>query len=1263
MTNLRRHVPELALQWAVAEPDARWRLLDGTLCFADISGFTALAERLAQRGRMGGEELVETLGRVFTTMLGIARERGGGMLKFGGDALLLFFQGPEHAVQAASAAVEMRAALRAAAKIPTSVGPLRLSMSVGLHSGPTHFFLVGSTHRELVVLGPSANAVVAVESAAGAGEILVSAATEASLPPGSVRARADGERLLRWRKPAVAACGASILPDETEDVASRLFPAALGEQLATGSPDPEHRVACIAFIRFSGTDAILENRGPEVVAAALDSTIGRTQQVLEEEGVTLLAVDLDRDGGKLFMTAGIPQAHEDDEGVMLRALRRIMSMDLPLVLQAGVNRGHVFAAEVGDSRRAAFSAMGDTTNTAARIMSKTPIGKIYAHPETLDECLTLYEATPAEPLQLKGKAAPLVVYEVGAEIGLREREGLSVDTLIGRQPELAVLNEALADLRAGKGGGVTLVGDTGLGKTRLLREVISDDAVSLRLRGEPYGANSAYRMLRDPLRQIFGIDPAQDRSMPEQLLDLLRRVRPDLLPMASLLGDLLSVSIPPSPEVEAIDPQFRPDRRADVLIQALSAVEPGPVVVVVDEAHWCDEASAQLLSRVEIECETRPWLLLAARRDVAQGYVPDSGQTVQIGPMQDADIRTLVRVATDAAPLLSHEVDTVVRRAGGYPLFAEEIIRAARELGSIDAVPESLEAAMAIQVDALDRSARRVLQFASILGRSFSRTALAGLLEYDGESLDEGHLSRLEDFLVPEGGDRYQFRSSMLRDTVYESVAFRLRRRLHLAAGEELEARVSDPGEVADALAMHFYRAGDLDRAWRYARLAGDRARAKHANADAASHYEIALEAARRSGSVETGTCRAVWLDLGDTRMSAGSFDAAADAHRQALKLSKADPFARARVLFSFAKLRDRSGSPSSALRDLTSAQKLIDDVQQEEAAELSAELASFRANVLFGQDKLEKALESADIAVAMAEQTNAAVPLAVSLTIRDSARTMLEGPGESLDMLRALRIYESLGDLVSQGTVLTNLGVSVAYQGRWHEAMKHLEDARDRYERGGNSPEAALAAANIADLLLCQGHIEKAAELLEDALPVVRAARWAEGLCGIQLQLGHVRIEQDRHDEAEVLLVNAAEEFHRIGQPAAESEVTLIRAAGRVLLRDLAMAHVLLDAAVSQAGGDLGMLSPREALLRGIAHAQEGNLAEAILSSMKGIEQARAFELRYETGVLSRFALSVGLAGKVLAEDEQNSLRAAASGLADLGVIQPPRSYSWEPA
>ncbi|HEX6786935.1 MAG TPA: adenylate/guanylate cyclase domain-containing protein, partial [Acidimicrobiales bacterium] len=130
-----RYVPRRAAEWDLDAPGRKWQEVEASLCFVDISGFTPLSERLARRGRIGAEELTELLNRVFGRMLGLAYGRGGSLLKFGGDALLLLFASPDHAAQAASAAVDLRTALREAAAVPTSVGRVALRMSVGIHSG------------------------------------------------------------------------------------------------------------------------------------------------------------------------------------------------------------------------------------------------------------------------------------------------------------------------------------------------------------------------------------------------------------------------------------------------------------------------------------------------------------------------------------------------------------------------------------------------------------------------------------------------------------------------------------------------------------------------------------------------------------------------------------------------------------------------------------------------------------------------------------------------------------------------------------------------------------------------------------------------------------------------------------------------------------------------------------------------------------------------------------------------------------------------
>ena len=203
---LARYVAEHLSEWQL-HTSYQWRALDGTLVYVDISGFTVLSEKLARRGHIGAEELTGVLDFVFTDMLDVAYKRGSTLLKFGGDALLLLFVGPDHPVQACSAAVEMQAALRGASDYRTSAGRVRLKMSVGVHSGTVHLFRVGERHNELIITGPAASMTTEMEETAVAGEVLISSSTRSALPSGSATHRRGRGWLLRWRKPRIDGLG------------------------------------------------------------------------------------------------------------------------------------------------------------------------------------------------------------------------------------------------------------------------------------------------------------------------------------------------------------------------------------------------------------------------------------------------------------------------------------------------------------------------------------------------------------------------------------------------------------------------------------------------------------------------------------------------------------------------------------------------------------------------------------------------------------------------------------------------------------------------------------------------------------------------------------------------------------------------------------------------------------------------------------------------------------------------------------------------
>ena len=258
-------VPRITVEWLQDNPELRWLEVDGTISFVDISGFTAMSERLSNIGRAGAEEVTDVMNATFSALLDVAYAQGGGLLKFGGDALLLLYDGDDHAARAARAAFEMRRTLRAIGRPRTSAGSVMLKMHAGLHSGRFQFFLVGGSHRELLVTGPAATRVVEMEAASEAGEILVSPETAALLEPQALGEDKGPGKLLQA---APAAFGELMpMPDVGSTPIEVAVPAPLRAQLLEVGPlEGEHRHAAVAFVRFAGTDEIVATEGAAAVA-------------------------------------------------------------------------------------------------------------------------------------------------------------------------------------------------------------------------------------------------------------------------------------------------------------------------------------------------------------------------------------------------------------------------------------------------------------------------------------------------------------------------------------------------------------------------------------------------------------------------------------------------------------------------------------------------------------------------------------------------------------------------------------------------------------------------------------------------------------------------------------------------------------------------------------------------------------------------------------------------------------------------------------
>ncbi len=1139
--NAERAIPYVARilqQHLIDDPSARCWSHQGTAALLDISGFTTLSERLARKGQEGAEQITDAIARCFESILQVAYESGGSLLKFGGDALLLWFEGDGHAARACRATVLMRRALRDVGRIEVPGAKVTLRMSQGVHSGCFHFFAAGTSHLELLPTGPAWSRAVSLERAAHAGEILISPETAAFLPSRCVgNSRAPGVLLLR--EPGHAKKLPLIpRPKMPPEQLLRCLSPAIRAHVLAGGGTSEHRPVTIAFIRFEGTDELIEQQGPLAVADALHRVMSAVEAATDEQEVAFLGSDVAADGGKLILTTGAPKVTGDDEEHMLLALRRIVETALPIPIRIGVHRGAVFAGDIGPPYRRTYTVMGDAVNLAARLMAQSQPGLIYATADVLDHSNTLFETAELEPLVVKGKVRPVQAWSVGKAKGSRTRSvALERLPLIGRDTELGILREAIADARAGTGRLIEIVGETGVGKTRLL-EALRDEVAGFGQQHavcEAYAAATPYASWRELLREFmgFGRDEA-DAVVAERLRDAVATHTPDLAPWLPLIAIPFDVEVPPTPEVEMLAEKNRRPKLHEAVGRFLAVMMPDAQLIEIEDAHHMDGASAELLSYLTSELAARPWLIGVTRRPSASGFIAQEMPAVtriELKPLALPDTVKLTQAATERHPLPMHVLDVVAQRSGGNPQFLRDLVRSAIDSGGIVGLPDSAQAAAMAQIDALVPADRALLRRASVLGLTFHPRMLSWFGADDDEApAGPAAWDGLQDFFDAEPDGYLRFRRSLLRDAAYEGLPYRMRRRLHGAVAERMAEEADDLEEAADLLSLHCFVAGDNQSAWRYATVAGRRAAAVYAYAEAARLYSRALDAVRKLPDVGDRELADVHEALGDSWQRAGDFRKASAAFMAALRLVAGDRIKEAGLLLKRSWQEEKIGNCPQALRWVAKALKVLDGHPGPEATRQIAQLTAWYATVLQAEGRSSEALRWARQSVAKAEEVDD--PDAIGAAYFAMGWAYSELGDESAEPLwqRSLEAYRKSGNLVRQAGLLSNLGVAYQSEGRWDEALSHYERARAESLKIGNTIDAELARINIAEILTDRGELAEAQALLVESLPIWRALGYRYFLGACTFLLGRVALRAGLFDEAFGRFDAARNEFHEAG-------------------------------------------------------------------------------------------------------------------------------------
>lgn len=663
--------------------------------------------------------------------------------------------------------------------------------------------------------------------------------------------------------------------------------------MTSGVRGDEMRPITALFADIVGSTGLGERLGADEIKVLIGECVTRMSRAVEEFGGTIQAFM----GDGICAYFGVPAAHEDDPERAARAALRIIGVAAEygaevedawgitgFNVRVGVNSGPAAVGVVGgaDSQTVA---LGDTTNVAARLQSSAEPGTIAVGAGTAARLAETYVLEPLGAVSVKGRGEPVATWRlVGPRPASEPRLGTP---LVGRDREIARLSESVVDLEAGRGHALVIVGDAGLGKTRMLSELrarVGEPATWLDARCASYGADVPYAPFVDVLRTWLGVSEGDAELAVRTKL----RARAGALLGSSAdlvlpyLGLILSVRLDPDLERELLvlsaDELAERIRRAFVAwLETLAAER--PVVVAVDDLQWADHPTRQLAEEV-LALTDRTAVLFAttlrpdpgteawAFRVRAQSEFAHRLVELTLPPLDAAAARELMNAIVPAGILGAPVVEEVVARAEGNPLYLEELVRALLEAGgagdrrrtwtvapgSTENLPPALEALLVARIDRLGPGPRRLAQVAAVVGREFPvsvATALAGSTDPSG---DLAALLRADVVREVRRFPRLEcaFRHGLLQEAALSTLTPSTMRELYGRIGELVESEAADAlDEHAERLAFYYYRSDDRAKALAFLRRAADRAVSLEALARADELLARARKVAERMGDAD----------------------------------------------------------------------------------------------------------------------------------------------------------------------------------------------------------------------------------------------------------------------------------------------------------------------------------------------------------------------------------------------------------------------------
>ncbi|GAC1442536.1 MAG: adenylate/guanylate cyclase domain-containing protein [Mycobacteriales bacterium] len=903
-------------------------------------------------------------------------------------------------------------------------------------------------------------------------------------------------------------------------------------------------------------------------------------------------------GDAILALFGAPVSHEDDPVRALLAAQGLheeiarLAQTLPaaasgLALHIGVNSGDVVTGIIGSSIRLDYAAMGDAVNTAQRLEAAAPTGQTYVGQSTYELARHRFDFEDVGALTVKGKSLTVRAWRL---LGERVEAGAAAPAggeLVGRQRELAIFDRLLDQLAAGTSSIVQVLGEPGAGKTRLAQAVHADAGRRgfhwFRARCLSYGADLPYWPVADLLRRELmpaGVEP----TLEELAAALKRRGLENARPY---LARLIGVDDEGGSDLEP--EAFRRGLLAAVAGFLLEAAGRSPVVLHMEDLHWADTSTLELLEHLKKSLAADPILFYLSTRLEASS---SDDTVIRLTALGADDVAAMMSAMLGAQP--APELVVAIRdRTGGNPFFVEEVMRALQEreslmlrdgqwqLTSSDRVaelPRTVQAMLAARLDALAPADVQVLHAAAVLGRRPNLHLLEAVATGVRPAVERLIAARFLKHSAAEPGDFVVFEHALTQEVVYNRMLRRRRCALHLEVAGAAERLFGSTDGTIDLLANHYYRGGAGERALQCLRQAAGRARQLFANREAIAQLERAAEVCREHSEL-ADELSDVLLELGSLQDLIGNYEQALRTYTQARDLGGGVPAwcGMAGVLrkrgegdAALVVLEDAflHAGPNADLRPiwlakgwcLGAALGRYDEAIEANRAGLAVGAATDAttghlllqlARNLLAVGRLEEALPDGIKAKEIFRSLED--PRGLSSTLRILGDVYLRTgchDDAAAALTQGLNLATRVGAAEEIGACLINLGMLEMDRGRIDVATEYDRRALTEFKKSGHAVGSAIATTNLAEKLFLAGAYDEAAVQCHQGQVLARESNLPSILADGQHTLARVLMSQERFDEAAVAASEAAAVFGASGDGERASAAAAVAAAARARLQ-----------------------------------------------------------------------------------------------------------------